>query len=436
MIPNKFNGYSPDGRRLYYKGGGGGGKAVIGLVAAIAAPWAVPALASAMSVSSVVAGAAYGAAAGGLSTGSVKGALTGGIIGGVGGYFGGGAGAGAAEGTAAGVSADPSAWAGFDAAQGVTSLPGFETAATAVNAPVAGSFDAGLTGGAQGAQAGSFDAGLTGGAQGGAPTLASPPQAGLAAPSGPTLTAGPQASNAAYQGDAGFDAGMTGKDYASLNSAAPTASTPGWGSKMLSGLTNPENLASAGLRLGTQFLGGAMSKPDTGNLESYLDDMRGQQATANAFNMNQAEKKNAVGDKMVQTADNYDPGYMAGLSYANTTNANALGSKQRLDQARARGASPEELNALANEAQVAGTGQANAAWNSGMASAKGTQAGLYSSAGSMYGQVTPPSAGLSGAYNSVADMNQRAKSAGGYALEQAFEPLTKTTKTGAATTTG
>jgi hypothetical protein len=260
----------------------------------------------------------------------------------------------------------------------------------------------------------------------------------LTAPSNSGLINGPQASTAptSLVPDGSLDGGpaATPVDPAAAKAVANAAPGQSFGSKLMANLTNPDNLASAGLRLGTQMIGGAMSKPDMGPLNSYLNDMQGQQAQANQFNMAQADKKNAVGDKLQVAADNYDPGYMAGLSFANTSNANAMGMQQRVAQARARGASDEEINAMQAEGQVAGTGQANAAWNSGMSSAKGTQAGLYSSAGSMYGQVTPPNASLAGAYSNVAQMNQNAKTAGGYALEQAFQPVTKTTNTGAATT--
>ena len=84
--PTSYRG--PDGRVVYGKGGGL--SAVIGIVAAVAAPFAIPAISSAMGMSGVVgtavAGAMYGAGTAALAGGNP---LQGALLGGVGGALGG-----------------------------------------------------------------------------------------------------------------------------------------------------------------------------------------------------------------------------------------------------------------------------------------------------------------------------------------------------------
>ena len=448
MIPNKFNGYSPDGRRLYYKGGGGGGKAVIGLVAAIAAPWAVPALSAAIGASEVVAGAIYGAASGFGSSGTFQGAVMGGALGGFGGME-----------NAAGVGGYTNMQnniTGFFNGGNAPSAVGAPVSAAPVSEMVAGApIQMPSTVGLDNTMPGSFNAGLTGvptegpllGGTNGANTLTGAQQNalngitidGLTGPGqgGPlTLTgSAPAAPSGGVPEWGGMDAGpaATIVDPAAQKAyAAAGSGTPTWMSKMGDKLV--DGLPGAGLRLGAQMLGSSMSKPEDMGLRSYLDDVKAREGAAQAFNMGQAEKKNAVGDTIGKVADNSDPQFYANLGFANTNNANSFSLEQRMRQLRARGGSAEEENALRNEAGVSGAAGANTAYTSGMATGRQTQAGLYAQQGGMYGQVSSPSAGLAGAYGNLAGDNARAKAAGGYAVEQAFEPVTSTTGTGATDT--
>jgi hypothetical protein len=197
--------------------------------------------------------------------------------------------------------------------------------------------------------------------------------------------------------------------------------------------TSPEALGQAGLKLGTQVLGAALNPtPDLGGVNSYLNDVRGMQQQANQFNIGQAEKKSAIGDQLATTAANYNPEYYA-LQAENSSKTNAASgwadTEQRL---RAQGYDDNYINAMRQKYQLGASQNAGTAYDSGWQKGQGLRTQTYGAAGGMYGQVSPPQAGLTSDYLALYQQGNKNANATGSALEQLFGG--NSPSTGSATT--
>lgn len=182
------------------------------------------------------------------------------------------------------------------------------------------------------------------------------------------------------------------------------------GKDTIAGAADPKNLAKAGLQLGIQGLAGAMTpKPDLGAMNSYLNDVKGMQMQANQFNIDNASKKAAIGDQMVQTAQNYNPEYTALQSQNQSKNRRSAQWADTESAMRAQGYDQSYINAMKSKFDLDTSTAAGTAYDSGWQTGQGLRNSTYQAAGGMYGQVQAPSAGMMDAYSSMYDMAGKSK---------------------------
>lgn len=433
------------GRMTLEKGGGFFG-AIIGIAAAVFAPVAIPMIAESFAVSSVVAGAMYGAGTAFLSSGGdFKAAMAGGILGGVGGAFmpsagnsvadamNAGAGAAAAPeyavagstaGTAGGTSA--AANVGGSVAQTGTSAVGtpnnFSWETGAGNTLTGASADSGMVGSLDssvGSQTGitpSQDAALRGVTTDGSQSLNVWGQPQSQQPNNQYGTAdGRPPGSLASDVNAGLKTSQNG-----LMTEAPQAS---WGDRFMSGVKNsfsPEKLGEAGIKLGAQALGSALG-PKTPSLDDIANQYKSEYGSNLAMTQEKAGLLRGQGDAYTSLAKNTDPGYWGQMAYNSAFNSGNAQETAALEEARHRGASPQELMSLQRKYRV------NTSQNAGSNQVQGTLAGwgerdkLMSGATAAYGGMPTgvggsSAAGLQGVYNA----GNQAAQATGHAIESAF----------------
>ena len=278
-----------------------GAKAILGLVASIAIPFAAPYIAASLGVSSVIGTTLVGAGLGGalgLATGGIKGGLLGLAGGALGGYLNAGSnplvgtGAGAGVGVPA-IGESPGAAAGLS-----TNVPGSGVAAftdggaASVSAPLAGDFSSGVSGGL-GSATSSFVEGT------------------------PLLGA---TSNGSV---AGFLNGGTGGGTAAASNG-------------IFDNLNPD-LKQAGIKLGAQAIGNALTPTPTGaGLQSQADYLNRAQAQGDkvlGLNITQNDARNKDASAVETIAANYDPQYLgnnAATASKNRDNATWAETEARL----------------------------------------------------------------------------------------------------------
>ena len=409
------------GRMTLEKGGGFFG-AIIGIAAAVFAPVAIPMIAESFAVSSVVAGAMYGAGTAFLSSGGdFKAALAGGILGGVGGSFMGGESVGAAI---------PEAGGGLGTATPATSAAG-STAGTA-----GGTASAANVGGSVG--------------QAGVSTVGTPNNFSWETGAGNTLTGAPADSGIVGSLDSpvGSQAGITqpqqfnnqfgtadgrlpGSLASDLNAGLKTSANglmteapqPSLGERFANGVKNaftPEKLGEAGIKLGAQALGSALG-PKTPSLDDIANQYKSEYGSNLAMTQEKAGLLRGQGDAYTSLAKNTDPGYWGQMAYNSAFNSGNAQETAALEEARHRGASPQELMSLQRKYRV------NTSQNAGSNQVQGTLAGwgerdkLMSGATTAYGGMPTgvggaSAAGLQGVYNA----GNQAAQATGHAIESAF----------------
>ncbi len=466
---------TPDGRTILCKGGGKGGKGIVGkvlgVVAAVVTGFAAaPLMANLFLGSTVMASAATGAlagAAGGLAgTGTLRGTITGGLLGGVGGGVMGavtGGSAGALESAGQSVlegsqfsapyanAVDYSgatmaefgggAAGGFEGAATGAATGGFDSAAAGLNAETGmpnyatdSSYFAGGSGASAGLNAG---AQTLEGSQFSAPYQNTPDYSAAAPAQSTTDYTAPGASSQTTTTSLDQSATPTGTGAAAPQQTANNApsggdtkvSAPGgghgsnedpWYKKM--------DWAGAGLKVGANVLGAQAQAPGAEATQSYLNDVKATEKTAQNYNVASADKKAAIGDKLAVDAGAMDPNYYASQqqnSAKNRGNAQWLEQEQRM---RAQGMDPQAIAAERTRFNVGNSQNEGTAYDSGYQTGVGSKNATYGAAGSMYGQIGQPSAGLASAYLQNNAAKSKAQEAAGNAIEQATGVLTGTTK--------
>ena len=403
---------------------GGGAKGIIGLVGAIAIPFAAPAIASSLVASGTIAAAsatfastAIGVGLGGalgLATGGLKGGLLGAIGGGLGGYFN----APSSLGSAGAGLATPIGSSGLDAsgnAIGAVSASGVGgSAISGPLGPIAGDFT-GLATDGLGATA---NAGLVGVNNFGqsAPLLAT----GGSGISGATLSPLTDAAT-------GF----------SVAGAAPTVPDAATSGGLFSNLS--PNLQQAGIKLGTQALGNALTPAPSGaGLQSqadYLNKIQAQGDRAFTLNNIQNDARNKDASAVETIAANYDPQYLgnnAATASKNRDNAAWAETEARL---RTAGYSDQAIAAERNRFDTQSSQNTGTAYTGGVSQGTQQQAGLYTTGAGIRQNTTAPDASLSSAYQNLASQFTAKKTAAGNAIQDAFGAVLPSTTIGAKKTT-
>ena len=247
------------------------------------------------------------------------------------------------------------------------------------------------------------------------------------------------APNGAYYSQGAQVTGAAGADgTVGALSLGDKATNVGYAAKnamATSGLnTGNDSLLGAGLKVGAQYLGSQAEAPGAKAQESYLNDVRMMEQQSQQFNMNMANKKAGIGDKLQASADNIDPQYYAQQGQTNQKNRNANQWADTEQRMRASGASQDAIDAERHRSGVMGSQAEGTAYDSGMQSGRSQQNSTYGTAGSMYGGVSQPTAGLATAYSQNNANNAQAQQAAGNAIEQAFGVVNNSTKKPAAAT--
>ena len=406
---------------------GGGAKGIIGLIGAIAIPFAAPLIAQSLVTSQIIAassqvfastliGAGLGGALG-FATGGLKGGLLGAIGGGAGGYFNSGFGSSAAGSGGAGL-ATPIGSSGLDAsgnAIGAASASGIGgSAISGPLGPIAGDFT-GLATDGLGATA---NAGLVGVNNFGqsAPLLST----GGTGVSGATLS--PLTDTAA---------GL------SVNGAAPIASDATTSGGLFSNLS--PNLQQAGIKLGTQALGNALTPTPSGaGLQAqadYLNKIQAQGDRAFTLNNIQNDARNKDASNVETIAANYDPQYLgnnAATASKNRDNAAWAETEARL---RTAGYSDQAIAAERNRFDTQSSQNTGTAYTGGVSAGTQQQAGLYTTGAGIRQNTVAPDANLATAYQSLAAQRTANKTAAGNAIQDAFGAVLPSPTIGAKKTT-
>lgn len=398
---------------------GGGAKGIIGLVASIAIPFAAPAIAGSF-LGSVAIGAGIG-----LVTGGVKGALLGGIGGGLGSYFRGldsaaGSGAAGLSGGADLATAVPGT--GVSAfTDGASALSG-AAAATAAPSALAGDLSSGISSGLGSAATAAQDvtspllssggsnsvlSGLTDGASSSAAGLATQiPGTGAGA-----FLNGGAASNTAFD---------TFK-----NSVGNVLNTPG--------------VKEAGLKLGAQALGNALTPTPQGatlnGQEGYLNNLQAQSNQAFGLNINQNAARNADAGSVEKIAANYDPQYLGNNAATIAKNRDSAGWADTEARLRTQGFSEAQIASERNRFDTQSSQNQGTAYTQGVATGINQQAGLYGQGASIRQNVAEPGGGLASAYAALAGQATTKRDTAGKAIQDAAGPLLGMPNIGAKTTT-
>jgi len=448
---------TPDGRVVLCKGGGKGGKGVVGMVLGVVATVATGFVAAPLMTNAfgagVMANVATGAVAGGVGAAvgggdPLKGALLGGVGGGIMGGFSGGAGV-VGDG-AYGPMMDGGNLSSFGGAygpmpDGSNLAASYGSGGTSVGLGDYGPMPDGtnLDGGAGsvGLNTGSDYGSLTGdygpmpdgsnlSANG---TIQSVPDAPAQATTDYTAP-GASSQTTTTQPGSTLDAPPAADPQQTVNNAPSGGETktptPDAGGK--GGPNDPWykklDWAGAGLKVGANLLGAQAQAPGAEDTASYLKDVQGMEKTAQNYNIASADKKAAIGDKLAVNAGAMDPNYYASQSQnatKNRGNAQKLAAAERM---RAQGMDPQAINAELARMDIGNSQNEGTAYDSGYQTGVSNQNATYGAAGSMYGQIGQPSAGLASAYQANNNANSKAQEAAGNMIEQATGILTKTTK--------
>lgn len=386
-----------------------GAKGIIGLVAAIAIPFAAPLIASSLVASGAIAAAsatfastAIGVGLGGalgLATGGLQGGLLGAIGGGLGGYFN-------APSSLGGAGADLSTSigsSGLDASgapvAAVTSdgVSGASSALSGPAGPIAGDFS-GLPTDGLGAAG---NTGLVGTSNFGQTPLLDTGGASLTGASVSPIT----------------DASL------GLNGAAPAQ--PSFLQNAANTISNlSPNVQQAGLKLGTQALGTLLSPtPQGASLGAQADYLKNIQDQNNqVFNVNSAQlaAKNKDASAVEGIATNYDPQYLGNNAATAAKNRDAAGWADTEARLRTSGYSQEAIDAEHNRFNTAASQDVGTAYTGGVAQGTQQQAGLYVSGANLRGSLQDPNAGLAGDYQQLATQSQNRRAATGKSIQDAF----------------
>ena len=360
---------------------GGGAKGIIGLVAAIAIPFAAPAIAAGLQISTTIGTALVGAGLGGavgLATGGLKGGLLGAIGGGLGGYFN------AASNPLIGTAGNVASGAGLS-----TAVPGSGVSAFTEGGVGVGSVGA-VSSSAAAPLAGDLSAGLASG-------LSS--SANIAADGTPLLATGGNGSVS------GFLSGGAGG-----GTAAPS---------IFDNLS--PNVQEAGLKLGTQLLGNALTPTPQGTgLEAqaaYLNKLQGQSDQAFGANVTQNTARNKDASAVETIAANYDPQYLGNNAETISKNRDAAGWAEAEARLRTQGYSQQAIDAEHNRYNTQASQNAGTAYTGGVAQGTSQQAGLYTQGAGIRQDLNAPSDGLSSAYSALATQTTNKQAAAGKAIQ-------------------
>jgi hypothetical protein len=229
-------------------------------------------------------------------------------------------------------------------------------------------------------------------------------------------TAGLDVSQAGGQVNLGNSAQLAN---GTTNAASPAAAPKTFMDKAGDFLSS-DKVTNAGLKVGAQYLGSMANAPGAAAETSYLNDVKAMEQQTQQFNMDQANKKAAVGDKLQSAADNIDPQYYAQQGQTQQKNRTAASWADTEQRMRAQGASQDAIDAERNRSAVTGSQNEGTAYDAGMQSGRTQQTSTYGTAGSMYGGVSQPTAGLAQAYGDINKENAKAQTAAGNSIEQVF----------------
>ena len=419
-------------------GGGGGGKAVIGMAAMIMIPVAAPLIAESMMGSAFVAGSmsAIGtsAAVGGVMGAATSHALYGNTKGFWGGALGGAASGYSYEGSPQYQAAASDAGSGLG--NGVaTPAAGLDTsaapaaatkAATPMQSAVGGVAPEANYGDMYGSPGATQQVGLTGGGTNSAVNV-------NGAPSNTAI-------NPNDWSPVGYDNPNT---YGQVTSQAPgsgvtangggigsTASSekPGLGTRLKEAggkawdaATDPNNLVRAGINAGAIGLANKINQPDMSGMDSYMNDVKNMNQQAMDFNMGQANKKSAIGDRLVSTADNINPEYYGAKSQGASMTRDAAGWDQEEQRLRASGAGQAQINSLRRKQQIGASQNAGTAFDSGYGQGTAARVQTLGAAGQSYSGINQPNAGdMAAAYASLYGTKRKMASDTGQMINDVF----------------
>lgn len=434
----------------------GGAKGIIGLVGALAIPFAAPAISAAMGVSTTVAGAAMGAGLGVISGGGWKGALMGGIGGGLAGYS---AGGGNFFGEGGLFGGGPSAGAsGLNVGAGATS-GGFTIDPTNLSG---GTFTSVGPGSFGGTVAGDFGMGFGAGAGAGAGLSMSPGVVNLANSGGPLLSAGGATGGSSmFSAFDPTDFSSISTDFSGLGNTSFSGSNIGGGNPGVTDLGNSggpnvpagaeqtapkpgmfdglgrkigEQAVNAGIKLGAQYIGNSMTPTpeglDTETMNSYLKDQM--QMQDQVFDMNKAQHyaRNDSADAVDNIANNYDPRFLGLNAQAQSKNRDTAAWQDMEAKMRAQGYSEQQISAERNRFQLGASQNAATAYTGGVDAGYKTQTGMHATGAGIRTDMNGPGSSSIDDLLALYNTNNKDKQAAGSAIEQIFQPVGNTTTTG------
>ena len=437
----------------------GGGKGIIGLVGALAIPFAAPAIGAAMGVSSTVAGAAMGAGLGLLSGGGVKGALLGGLGGGLSGYMAGGGGPVFGSGEA-GITSTGGSSVFSGAADGSFTIDPTNLGAggSSFSGTIAGDIGAGFGYGAGASlglapnigQVGTAGGPLLSGFSGA--TSAMPAAGDIFSAFNPMDLGQGGLSSLGSTGPTSFtnmsipssDIGGTGITNLGDSAGAAVMEAPvaggAEGGGILSGikdkiLGNKDALMNAGIKAGAQYLGNVMTPTpqglDMGSMNSYLQDQNALGREAFEMNKEQFHDRNKSAEAVENIAANYDPQYLGRNAEAKSKNRDMAAWQDTEARMRAQGYTDNQINAEKNRYMLGASQNSATAYTGGVDAGYKSQTGMYATGAGIRQDINAPGAGNIDAMMRLYDQNSKDKQYAGKSIEQIFEPIGNTTTTGA-----
>lgn len=415
-VVREKQGFEYDGPIVFAKGGGGILGAVVMVVAAVFAPYALPAIAEAMSVSSVVAGAIYGGGVGMLSS-AISGGniLQGGLMGALGGAAGGALMGGAETGGAFGPTPDGG---NIMTSAGPTVAPSAtaDVAAQASNAGganLSGGFD---VDGFSTITDASMPQGAT--AQTQSPTLdvnapSAAPQAGL-----DTSVVGQQPSQYSdWMSNPGQSGGVSPEEALRGEAAgSPKMTAPG-------GVFDGFNFQKAGLELGKAALGNVLGPktPDMSTYNSYLGSLTDANKRAMDFNMDMANKKAAIGTQLSADANAMSPDYYAQQQQTAQKNRDASLWADTEQRMRAAGYGDAQIQAEKNRMGIVSSQNQGTAYDAGWQTGMNSRNNTYGTAGSMFGQVSAPTDTVGNSYTNLYTTARQGQDNAGATIQKVYD---------------
>ena len=440
------------------KGGGGGGKGAIGMIVAVVATVYTAGAASGLlfaegtAANAIASGAIGGAVGGGagaaVSGGDIgKGILMGGVMGGVGG--------GIMNGLGATSTVGPTGMVDGQLSTGTINLADSSVRASGMpngTSSWGASPDAGLSSSTTGAN--SFDTALNNMSANGTDSMTSSfgqtPNAGrlnnlfspdmanntsfqtgnpgvLGAATSTTLgldtsAAGPQMQAPVSAGQRGL--GAIDKTFGtSLADSGGAAASPGGASGAAK-----TDWTGAGLKLGAQAIGQMAQAPGSADMKSYLEQQQRMEADTQAYNKAMADKKAGVGDTLATNAAAMNPDYYATQQQNAAKNRDSAAWDEQEKRMRAQGMDPAAIAAERARSGVTSSQNQATSYDAGYQTGVGNQNATYNAAAADYTQVGQPTAGMASAYQANNAADNKAKTAAGNSIEQAFGVVNDTTK--------